>query len=768
MSHDHPAAGLAATARPPAKLDYSLTGENAARAVQLGLAEAEWYQTSVPRDQLRRLLERRDGPALRDTVIWFALLGVTAWATIALWPSWWAVLPYLLYTVLYATASDSRWHEAGHGTAFKTDWMNNALYEIASFMVMRESVVWRWSHTRHHSDTVIVGRDPEIQVSRPPDLRAHVASIFNLGSYRNYFPQLVRHALGRMSADERTYIPETQFPKIYRNARIILALHLVVVALCFVLRTPLPAFFIILPHFFGNWLMILHNTTQHAGLAENVLDHRLNCRTVYMNPFSRFVYWNMNYHLEHHMFPLVPYHALPRLHELIKHDCPPPYPSILAAWREILPAVLMQVKDPAYHVKRVLPAPRSRHPGTASPSPSARVPLADGWLEICAAADLGPADVIRFDHGKKTYALYRDDEGKLYATDGICTHGNTHLSDGLVKGRIIECPKHNGRFNLADGSPARAPICRGLATYPLEERQGRLWLNLARSGGSGARVEKTYHLRVVSNRNVATFIKELVLEPTDPLEKITFTPGDYLQLDIPAYAEIRFADFDIPEPYAEVWRRQRVFDLVAQNPEGPRRNNYSLASNFATEPGFLRFNVRIATPPPGQDCPPGVGSAYVFNLKPGDTITAIGPFGDFHPKPTQREMVYIGGGAGMAPLRAHLSWLFETEQTARRVSFWYGARSKQEIFYTDYFSVLAEKHANFAFHLALSNPLPEDQWTGHTGFIHDIVLENHLRSHANPKAVEYYLCGPPMMIKACVKVLTELGVPAHQIAYDEF
>jgi fatty acid desaturase len=363
MSHDHPAAGLAATARPPAKLDYSLTGENAARAVQLGLAEAEWYQTSVPRDQLRRLLERRDGPALRDTVIWFALLGVTAWATIALWPSWWAVLPYLLYTVLYATASDSRWHEAGHGTAFKTDWMNNALYEIASFMVMRESVVWRWSHTRHHSDTVIVGRDPEIQVSRPPDLRAHVASIFNLGSYRNYFPQLVRHALGRMSADERTYIPETQFPKIYRNARIILALHLVVVALCFVLRTPLPAFFIILPHFFGNWLMILHNTTQHAGLAENVLDHRLNCRTVYMNPFSRFVYWNMNYHLEHHMFPLVPYHALPRLHELIKHDCPPPYPSILAAWREILPAVLMQVKDPAYHVKRVLPAPRSRHPG---------------------------------------------------------------------------------------------------------------------------------------------------------------------------------------------------------------------------------------------------------------------------------------------------------------------------------------------------------------------------------------------------------------------
>ena len=767
MSHDHPTGSTAVLSRPPAKLDYSLTGENATRAVQLGLAEAEWYQTPVPRSELRRLLERRDGPAIRDTLIWFALLGATAWATIALWPSWWAALPYLVYAVLYATASDSRWHEGGHGTAFKTDWMNNALYEIASFMVMRETVVWRWSHTRHHSDTIIVGRDPEIQVSRPPDLTAHAASFFNLGSYRHYFPQLVRHAFGRMSADERTYIPDTQFPKIYRNARIVLAIYAVTVALCFVLSSPLPALFIIVPHIFGNWLMIVHNTTQHAGLAENVLDHRLNCRTVYMNPFSRFVYWNMNYHVEHHMFPLVPYHALPQLHELIKHDCPPPYPSILAAWREILPAVLKQVKDPAYHVKRQLPEPKTRVASSGAPLPGPRSTLPDGWLEICAAADLGPADVIRFDHGKKTYALYRDDEGKLYATDGICTHGNTHLADGLVKGQIIECPKHNGRFNLADGSPARPPICRGLATYPIEERAGRLWLNIARAGGAGAREQKTFTLRVVSNRSVATFIKELVLEPVDAAEKIGFQPGDYLQLDIPAYSEIRFADLDIPEPYASVWRAQHVFDLVAKNPLQGRRNNYSLASNQAHE-RVLRFNVRIATPPPGQDCPPGVGSAYVFNLKPGDTVTAVGPFGDFHVKPTQREMVYIGGGAGMAPLRAHLSHLFETEHTARRVSFWYGARSRQEIFYDDYFSGFAAAHPNFAFHLALSSPLPEDNWTGHTGFIHEVVLEKHLRAHSNPKAVEYYLCGPPMMIKACTKMLAELGVPAHQIAFDEF
>jgi Na+-transporting NADH:ubiquinone oxidoreductase subunit F len=272
---------------------------------------------------------------------------------------------------------------------------------------------------------------------------------------------------------------------------------------------------------------------------------------------------------------------------------------------------------------------------------------------------------------------------------------------------------------------------------------------------------------VVSNRSVATFIKELVLEPVNTNERIAFTPGDYLQLDIPVYDAIRFREFDIPQPFASVWERQHVFDLVARNPEPGRRNNYSLASNHQTE-RTLRFNVRIATPPPGQDCAPGIGSSYVFSLKPGDIVSAVGPFGDFHVKPTQREMVYIGGGAGMAPLRAHLSHLLENEQTARKVSFWYGARSKQEIFYEDYFQDLARKHPNFAFHVALSSPLPEDDWAGHLGFIHEVVFKKHLCEHTNPEAAEYYLCGPPMMIKACTKMLAEIGVPTSHIAYDEF
>ena len=299
----------------------------------------------------------------------------------------------------------------------------------------------------------------------------------------------------------------------------------------------------------------------------------------------------------------------------------------------------------------------------------------------------------------------------------------------------------------------------------MEERNGYVWLNVLQPGGDGARGEKTYTLRVVSNKNVATFIKELVLEPVS--EKVDFTPGDYLQFDIPKFDQIRFSDFDVPAPYSKVWKRQGLFDLTVGHQEVGRRNNYSLASNSATE-RQLKFNVRIALPPEGQAVPPGTGSSYVFNLKTGDELTAIGSFGDFHIKPTQKEMVYIGGGAGMAPIRAHIAHLFETEQTARKVSYWYGARSKQEIFYDDYFQTLENEHHNFDFHVALSEPLEEDEWDGATGFIHEVVLQNYLKDHSHPQAVEFYLCGPPAMVDACRKMLAELGVSEEQISYDEF
>ncbi len=350
------------------KLDYSLTGVNATLAVEKGLAEADWYQCAVPRETMRGLLERRDGPALRNTLLWFTLIFASGYATYRLWGSWWAVLPYVLYSALYASTSDARWHEAGHGTAFRTDWMNDALYEIASFMVMRESTVWRWSHTRHHSDTIIVGRDPEISVPRPADLGAIAKKFASLGAYPKYFKAIPQHCFGRMAADERTYIPESEFPRIYRKARVYVAIYTTVTVLAICTRSILPLMFVGFTNLFGAWLMVVYSMTQHAGLAENVLDHRLNCRTVYMNPINRFLYWNMNYHIEHHMYPLVPFHALPALHEMVKDDCPEPYPSLFAAWREIVPAVLKQVSDPEYHVKRRLPERKNHRSETGTSS----------------------------------------------------------------------------------------------------------------------------------------------------------------------------------------------------------------------------------------------------------------------------------------------------------------------------------------------------------------------------------------------------------------
>ena len=310
--------------RPPNILDYSLTGENAERAVELGLAEADWYQCPIPRATMRKLLERKDGPGIRDSIIWGGLIVGFAAATIALWGSWWAIIPYLCYAVLYASTSDSRWHESSHGTVFKTDWMNNVLYEVASFMVMRESVVWRWSHTRHHSDTIIVGRDPEIVVPRPPDIKALILGFINYGVYPTYFKKIVLHSFGKMTEDEKTYIPEMEFTKITSRARIYVAIYALVIAISIATGSILPILLIGGCNLFGTWLMPIYGLTQHAGLAENVLDHRLNCRTVYMNVVNRFLYWNMNYHVEHHMFPLVPYHALPALHDAIKDDCPTP------------------------------------------------------------------------------------------------------------------------------------------------------------------------------------------------------------------------------------------------------------------------------------------------------------------------------------------------------------------------------------------------------------------------------------------------------------
>ena len=336
--------------------DYSLLGPDAKRAVHTGLAAAEWYHSEVPRKVMKDLMQRRDGPAIRDTAICYGLMVAFAAAGIALWPSLWSAPFWLAYGVLYGSASDSRWHECQHGTAFKTPWMNDVVYQIACFMIVRNPYSWRWSHARHHTDTYIVGRDPEIAIMRPPVMFKLIGNFFGLFDAWNGWTRMLLNASGRIDPEEATYIQPADFPKVIRVARIWVAIYAATILLALSMHSILPLMVIGLPRLYGAWHHIMTGLLQHGGLADNVTDHRLNSRTVHMNPVSRFIYWNMNYHIEHHMFPMVPYHALPRLHDLIKDDLPTPSPSIVAAFAEMWSAIKHQLRDEAYFLRRSLPA----------------------------------------------------------------------------------------------------------------------------------------------------------------------------------------------------------------------------------------------------------------------------------------------------------------------------------------------------------------------------------------------------------------------------
>ncbi|TIR38328.1 MAG: fatty acid desaturase [Mesorhizobium sp.] len=339
----------------PSGRDYSLVGRDAKLAVETGLAAAEWYHTDVPRKQMKELMQRSDGPAMRDTILWLSALILSGAGGAWFWGTWWCVPFFFVYGVLYGSSSDSRWHECGHGTAFRTRWMNDVVYQIASFMLMRNPVTWRWSHARHHTDTIIVGRDAEIAVMRPPDLLRAALAFTGILDFRYSLPALVRQAFGKLTPDEKSYVPEMEQHKAVMAARWHVAIYIATIALALTMRSWVPLVLIGVPRLYGTWHMVLTGLLQHIGLADNVVDHRLNTRTVYMNPISRFIYWNMNYHVEHHMFPMVPYHALPRLHELIKHDLPEPNPSIWHAYREVWPVLLRQLKYEDYFLKRELP-----------------------------------------------------------------------------------------------------------------------------------------------------------------------------------------------------------------------------------------------------------------------------------------------------------------------------------------------------------------------------------------------------------------------------
>ncbi len=453
--------------------DYSLRGPETLRAIERGLANAQWYRPPINPARLRDLSARTNGRAAVDTLLWLGLIvgfGALAWS---LRGSWWAVPAFLVYGALYGGAADSRWHEMGHGSAFKSAPANDAVYYLASFMLLRGATQWRWSHVRHHTDTLIVGRDPEISFPRPTSRRD--IALFMLG-WKSVVPlvrTMLRHAFIGLDENTRDYTPESEQKAVVWEARAYVGILAAAIAWSVATTSIWPVMFIGLPTLYGVWLVVFFGLTQHAGLTEDALDHRLNTRTIYMNPVFRFLYSNMNYHVEHHMFPTVPYYNLPALHAEVKQHLAPPLPNTAAAYRDILTALDGQAKDLTFELpSRNLPTGPD-HDGVGTVDVGVRLWGTPG-VDLGAVDSLVPGEIRRVDIADATFAVYRLSDSEIVVTDGLCTHGAAHLAEGTIVDCMIECPKHNGRFDLRTGEPTRKPVKEALRVYPVKIRDGRI------------------------------------------------------------------------------------------------------------------------------------------------------------------------------------------------------------------------------------------------------------------------------------------------------
>ncbi len=457
--------------------DYRLTGPANRRAVERGLADGSWWRPPIAEARLTELMQRTNGRAIRDTAVWLGLIIGLGLLAVLTWPSWWSIPILFAYGALYGGAADSRWHEFGHGTASKLPALNTAVYYLASFMLWREPTLWRWSHYRHHTDTIIVGRDAEIVFPRPSSLAALPLTYLHWINGPKMLNRMARHAItGRPDPEAADFIPESEHRRLVWEARAFIAILAGTVVLAVVLWNPLLVLLVGLPTIYGAWLVVFFGITQHAGLREDVLDHRLNTRTVHMNPVFRFLYSNMNYHIEHHIFPGVPYYNLPALHEEIKQYLPAANPSTIAAYRELLNAMRHQESDPDWEIPdRFVPDVPSAGVRPIDVGPI--VPHAvEGRhrLDLGAVGDVPVGQARRVDRGDRTFAIYRLAADDVVVSDGLCTHGQAHLAEGLIIDCTIECPKHNGRFDLRTGEPARQPVKQPLRLYACEVVGGRV------------------------------------------------------------------------------------------------------------------------------------------------------------------------------------------------------------------------------------------------------------------------------------------------------
>ena len=459
--------------------DYSLTGTSSRLAVERGLANSEWFAPTIDPDRLRELQDRTNARATVDVVLWLTLLvAAGVWAYSTIW-SWWSIPAFAAFGALYGGAADARWHECSHGTAFRSMWMNDVVYHLASFMLWRGPTVWRWSHYRHHTDTIIVGRDAEIVFQRPGSVPRALFAFTHLQGGPLMFWRLVEHSFGRIDDDAENFVPETEYRRVIWESRIMVGVVVAVAVWSLVSWSIVPLMFIGLPTVYGAWLVVFFGITQHAGMREDVLDHRYSTRSVHMNPIFRFLYLNMNYHVEHHMLPSVPYRSLPALHDEIKDQLAPAKPNTLAAYREIFRALSRQHDDPTWEIPLEVPDVPSAARRRIDVGETIWVRHAGGGIDIGASNSIANGELRRVDVDDRTFVVCRLEDGQLTLADGLCTHAEVHLGGGTIVDGQIECPKHNGRFDAVTGEPTRKPIRTAVCTYDVDEVAGRIVTHLS-------------------------------------------------------------------------------------------------------------------------------------------------------------------------------------------------------------------------------------------------------------------------------------------------
>jgi fatty acid desaturase/nitrite reductase/ring-hydroxylating ferredoxin subunit len=446
-----------------------------------------WYACDIPRDEIKALMKRSDLKGLIHAAAFFMVLiglGVLAYYAIG---TPWMIPAFFAYGTVYCFLNHLM-HETHHRTVFKSVWLNELVHWVAGFAHGAEAIYDRWGHAQHHTYTYLIGDDPEVITPRPADIPTLVGQFFGIGIIKP--GPIINHAFGIIPPADRELVPECDWKAMIWSSRLWLLGYGLIIASCFIFGTILPLVYTLFARFYGAFIPTLLNDTQHVGLEQNVYDHRRICRNVKVGPITSFLYWNMQYHTEHHMFPTVPFHALRKLNKKIKHQLPPMYPSVWHAYREIIPTILKQQTDYDYHVSPKVPdaypTPAWDEAGTTTASETSQTETHSGkvveegdseWIVVPAANELSVNDVMEFVHEGNPYSVYHLDDG-FYAMSNKCSHAGAKLSRGLVIDGEIECPAHNGRFNIRTGEATLSPACENMKTFPVRIENEEVQLSL--------------------------------------------------------------------------------------------------------------------------------------------------------------------------------------------------------------------------------------------------------------------------------------------------